>query len=227
MQVIGRKVYMNWGKHVVAVEILAESSEDFFERTGILLENDKSVVCEVVDMLGQRVERKVGNILREPNYTDTKNLQSFMDSVKTITNEDIESLTKNSGIPLELCNNDVADLKDWGSDFSSYFDGSFVGYIEVPNSYNHQILSNYCQLSYMSFVNDNKKAYVPVFIMERKGHFFDTDTDENIKGLDWVVLFLGTDNLSYGQRFINKIDAKDFVKKGFKAGFEQLRGYNS
>lgn len=227
MQVIGRKVYMNWGNNVVAVEILAENPESFTARTGIQLDSDKSVVCEVVDILGQRVERKVGNILREPNYTETNHLQSFINSVKTITNEDLESLSNNSKIPLELCDNKVANLKDWGSDFSEYFDGSFVGYIEVPNTEEHKILSNYCQLSYMSFVNDDKKAYVPVFLMERKTEFFDSDTPENIKGLDWVVLFLGTDNLSYGQRFINRVDAKDFIKKGFKCGFEKLRGYNS
>lgn len=227
MQVIGRKIYMHWGKNVVAVEILAETAEVFADRTGIVLEPEKSVICEVVDMLGQRIERKVGNVLREPNYTDTNNLQNFIESVKHITNEDLDSLAKHSGIPLELCDNSVAELKDWGSDFENTFDGGFVGYIEVPNSEQHQILSNYCQFSFIAFRNEQKKTYVPVFIINRNDKFFDADTDENIKGLDWIVLFLGTDNCSFGERFINKVDAKEFVKNGFKCGMKKLRGYNS
>lgn len=229
MQSIGRKLYMKWGDKIVAVEFLAENAEQFKARTHIEVTDNKSVVCEVADVFGERIEREIAPVLVEPNYYQQESLGQFISQVKMITEKDLDNLAIGSGIPLDICDNSVAQIQGWGNpnDWKDSFDDGFLGYLEVPNK-KHEILHNYCQLSFIGFNGANEKTYVPVFLFKSENQFFDSEPNEKFVEKPWVVLFHGNDNSSSGQRFVSKMEAEIFLKDGFKCGInKKLEFYNS
>ncbi|MBX9839503.1 MAG: hypothetical protein K2X69_14455 [Silvanigrellaceae bacterium] len=222
MKLIGRKGYFKWGNRVIAHEILCETPEEFEARTGIHLEDSKSVVCEVIDCLGQKIERQVGVLLNEPNYTSQEHLSSFMNQVKLIAKEDIQKICNNSQYNKNLLTPEEIglNLKDFKHD--NCWTNNFIGFIQIPDDV---IVQQYNSLNFIALHQDNK-LFVPVYVFEHKEEFFDS-TDNDSFEKPWVVVFHGTDNSSSGQRFKTEKEAYEFVSEGFGCGFNSLRFYNS
>lgn len=231
MRTVGRKVYMHWGNKVVAVEILAETPEQFEQRTHIHLEEDISVVCEIRDIFGERTERTVGTILDEPCHSAKQGMSEFFSSVKLITQEDISDLSRSCGISKGCVHSPLEFNNEYAQDIDSWHEG-FEGFIELPNKQEHSILYSYNKLSHITQETVDKRLYIPVFVNETRRAFFDDphETAELIDAKPWVVLFLGNDNCSYGYRFETKDKAMNYLKAGFEVGLPthpKLYFYNS
>jgi hypothetical protein len=222
MNTIGRKTYFNFGNKIIAVEIICDSAAEFKQRTGLSVDEKHSPVCEVIDCLGQKTERLVGNLMAEPNYTSYEKLSDFLQEVKFITNEDIVNFCKYSKTPKTMFSPEDLNLNV--KDFTSVdcWMSGFKGFINIPDD---SISASYNCLHPISIKEDNK-LFVPVYVFNKNKHFFD-DVDTDCEEKNWIVMFLGTDNASYGQRFKSETEAYDFVSKGFECGFQKLRFYNS
>lgn len=251
MNDIGRKVFLDWGHQVIAVEIYDETPEAFTARTGIPFSqlNRKPFISALVDTgLGEVIEQKVGVTIAnvQPLVSLTEIIStpalflSESDLANCIANTPISTEFHTDGYALGFADN---LLSYWGH---AYEGREFLGFIEIPNEQDHIILHNYNTLSLTSAKAPNGKLYTPVYIFDGRkdplsndpddeGFFFDDKESEDgfdIKAANdakpWIVYYLGTDNASYGQRFATKDEAFLFAKTGFRAGHSNnLQYFNS
>lgn len=226
MKTLSRKVYMKWSDNtIVAVEILAETVKEFEARTGMVIEEGKSLICESFEILSETKERSIGNIMIEPTYTQIAELGSFVSQVKLITNNDIQSILDNDKTSLELKQKTSIKEGRWILDYTKEKGKDFVGFIELSKN---TILERYNCFNNIAFIGEDEKLFIPTFISKKDEFQFDEkETVEDIQTKKIIVLFLGTDNCSYGQRFKTFEEAEEFVKLGHKCGMQKLRFYNS
>ena len=258
MSAIGRKIYLDWGDKVIAVEIYNETPADFAQRTGVKFDKPemkngsrqfRPFVSEIVDFgLGEIIERKKG--FSKASVQVHRNLGEIIATHGVFVSEqDIVELSESSKIVIQPQTGDEAGIDADKQKYQESFRkdaGEFLGYIEVPNEKEHSILHNYSQFCAMSAAGKEGKMYVSVYLFDGRanpldkddcGFFFDSGdggddmSTDAINALNedmpWIVMFYGTDNMSYGQRFKDIEDARKFAGLGFKAGFEKLRYYNS
>lgn len=228
MKTIGRKTYIRWGDHIVAVEILVEKPEEFEARNGFVVENGKSYVCEVADVFGERVERPIGNILIEPNYTETEHLGQFLSQVKMISQNDLDAIVKQMPTPTDLIKEvKLNKIGKWMEDYNKEtgtISKGFIGFIQLTEN---TILKQFCPLSQICFTGEDNKPYIPVYLLEEKGKFFDSNDDDSAEK-PFIIFFHGTDNCSYGERFETFEEANKFISKGFACSLnKKLRFFNS
>lgn len=255
MNFIGRKVFLDWGNQVIAVEIYEETPEAFTARTGIPFSqlNKKPFISNILDTgLGEVIEQKVGfTIANIPQMSTVTEIISYPSLF--LTEQDMTDLIERTDISTEFHPDGKALgfsdnlLSYWGH---NYPDREFLGFIEVPNENEHKVLYNYNTLSLTSSMTPDGRRYTPVYIFDGRknpestdpddidyeGFFFDSKT-ESADGFDivaanaekpWIVYYLGTDNASYGQRFETKDIALSFAKTGFRAGHsDNLQYFNS
>lgn len=256
MKSIGRKVYLNWGNQVLAVEIYNETPEAFTARTGVTFTrlNDKPFVSDLVlTVLDDNVmERKIGTTI-----ANVQKAASLNDVIAThalfMTQQDLDERIAHSDISTEFHQDGKAlgfddnTLSYWGAQRDGR---EFLGFVEMPNqSPEHKILLDFNNLFCASSVADTGKAYVPVYLFDGRvdpspedndpepfeGFIFDDhemDDNTDVKAINeakpWIVYYMGTDNASYGKRFVTEVEAREFAKQGFKAGYSDgIQYYNS
>lgn len=228
MKTIGRKTYIHWGDKIVAVEILAEKPSEFKDRTGISVEENKSFVCEISDIFGERVERPVGQLLMEPNYTEITNFGSFLSSLKMISQNDIDQIAKSINTPTNLVHDvQINEHGEWIHQYNKEkgkINSGFIGFIELTKN---TILKSFCPLTHICFTDINNTPFIPVYLFKEEKTFFDSaDSDSEEK--PFIVFFHGTDNCSYGERFTTIEEAEKFISKGFACALnKKLRFFNS
>jgi hypothetical protein len=213
----------------------------------------RPAVSEMVDYgLGEIIERKKGfSALEVPVH---KNLAEIASTAGVfIAQSDIEDLSNNSNIPLIPNSGEDVGVEKYMQEYQSGFKSSnqtteFLGYIEVPNAKEHAVLHNFNTLSLIAAQSTTGKYYVPVFLFDGRVGYAEHEADEEYEGYffdggegvygkvdikklnnekPYIVMYLGTDNASYGQRFETIEKAKAFIALGFKAGFKDLLFYNS
>lgn len=151
---------------------------------------------------------------------------------KPIHPVDIDFLLNASKIRLGIVPADSVKLDPMSADVFAGFNDDLIGFIQVPSEKDGR-LYKHCELSRISFNAKDGLFYVPVFVFEYKDAVFDSEIfcNKSFEGLDWVVLYHGHDNCSYGRRFKSKFDAMNFTQKGCLNGFQNLIGkldfYNS
>lgn len=151
---------------------------------------------------------------------------------KAIAPVDLEFLVTDSKIPLTPIPAQHIKLNPMEAAVFEGFEPFLAGFSQVPAK-EHGRLHTHCILSCISFTAQDGLSYVPIFVFERTERFFDSEIyqGKSFEGLNWIALYHGNDNCSYGRRFRSEFDALRFVKKGFVNGFENVSGkldfYNS
>lgn len=100
---------------------------------------------------------------------------------------------------------------------------NILGFIEIPDIEKHSIV-NFNRFFSIAFKTNDNRYFVPVgFKRERKTYF---DNDKIEKG-SYILIYLGNDDYSYGQRFMSQEVAFEFASRGWKSGFDiDLLGLN-
>lgn len=237
---LGRKVYFRYGDKVMAVETYAETPEAFKERTGIdVIDHTVAEVASLVDCAGGVFEMRVGKSVEKLRYAE--GIAEIITRRRLLMSEqDIHELINHSKVDLTLHQKeDIPDIDDnlhnyltgsfyFGEDERKANKQSFVGYMEIPGK-KESLLNGFLTLGCASFYSgeDQERQFVSVHLFKSGTFSFDTGKDTPENG-EWVVLFYGVDNHSEGQRFKTEEEAKAFVARGWKAGFDKdLLYYNS
>lgn len=88
-----------------------------------------------------------------------------------------------------------------------------ISFLETPSGENTDIYNNYFFFSISSEGVDDKK-YIPIHLFEINEQFLDNDTEESIiKYGNFVLIFIGNDDISFARRFKSKQDAFNFINK--------------
>jgi len=231
---IGRKAYIPYGNQVIAIEIYAETPGDFTARTGIDLSNEcVAQISTLENILDQVVERPVGPSVERfhtaegiGNIVNRKHLM--------LSSVDLDDMIKYSSVSTKLFQaSDIDGLEPNAIDYlsgTSFFHDktkkSFQGFIEIPSKQN-TILSDFNQLTTCSVKIINNKYFVPVHLFKNSEFLFDDKRDKKENG-EWIVLYYGIDNTSYGLRFSTEDMALEYIECGFKAGYNpDILYYNS
>lgn len=118
---------------------------------------------------------------------------------------------------VNLSENTIAYINKRMSNFN------ILGFIEIPDIEKHSIV-NFNRFFSVAFKTNDNRYFVPVgFKRERKTYF---DNDKIEKG-SYILIYLGNDDYSYGQRFMSQEAAFEFASRGWKSGFDiDLLGLN-
>jgi len=233
MTMLARKIYLKWGERVLSVEVYPEKPEAFTQRTGIVLDDKNPAVSQIVDYgLGEKIEQQLGKSMATISpFDDISAIVSKYDiflSKSDLTNQ-IKSCHINTGIvSIERLNLEGHLINYLSDNFHSLDEeNSFVGFIQIPNE-KYTLIYNNNTLSHIAAQNDDGELFVAVHLFKAEREFFDPESEENFIEKPYIVLFYGTDNSSYGKRFVTKEEALQFIKLGYLAGIDQnLDYYNS
>ena len=118
---------------------------------------------------------------------------------------------------VNLSENTIAYINKRMSNFN------ILGFIEIPDIEKHSIV-NFNRFFSVAFQTNDNRYFLPVgFKRERKTYF---DNDKIEKG-SYILIYLGNDDYSYGQRFMSQDAAFEFASRGWKSGFDiDLLGLN-
>lgn len=233
MTMLARKIYLKWGERVLSVEVYPETPDAFTQRTGIALDAKNPAVSQIVDYgLGEKIEQQLGKSMATISpFDDISAIVSKYDIF--LAQSDLTNQIKSCPINTAIVSSDKTKITEQyirylSENFPSVdYEGSFVGFIQIPNE-KYTLIYNNNTLSHIAAQNDDGDLFVAVHLFKAEREFFDPESDENFTEKPYVVLFYGTDNSSYGKRFVTKEEALQFIKLGYLAGIDQnLDYYNS